>query len=85
MFRELAHPRIVFLTRWTLPIGFFVGWAAYITLALLNRRARVIAIVVALVLIGGLAADHYGVLAMIKKRYKDYVANCQISSEAAKL
>jgi hypothetical protein len=66
VFRELAHPRIVYLTRWSLPIGFFTGWSVYFALAALDARYRWIFALLGMLLIVGVAADRDRILAIIR-------------------
>ncbi len=74
LFRELTNPRIVFLTRWSMPIGFFAGWAVFMILAVLNRRARLAVAIAGLLVIAGIAAQRHGLFAAVHQRYQRWLA-----------
>ena len=72
LFHEFVHPRIVFLTRWSLPVGFIVGWAMFMVLTRLNKRGRLVAAAVGAVLIAGAVVYQNGGPAAIYRQIQNY-------------
>jgi tetratricopeptide (TPR) repeat protein len=74
VFREFAGEKIIDLTRFSLPLGFFAGWAVYVLLAVVSNRARLKIAVAGVLSIAGVTTYQYGVIASIHGRYQEYLA-----------